>query len=64
MMRKELSLCHKFRFSNPYIISTQCRIPLIFQTFNYVRSNNASLKNQKITSSDCKDIGIRKFGFV
>ena len=30
---KELSLCHKLGFSNPYIIGTQCRKPLIFQTY-------------------------------
>ena len=29
---KELSLCQILIFSNPYIISTQCRIPLICQT--------------------------------
>ena len=26
-----------------------------------VRSNNLSVKYQKITQSDCKDIGIRRF---
>ena len=30
---KELSLCHKLGFSNPYIFGTQCRKPLIFQTY-------------------------------
>ena len=29
---KELSLCQKLIFSNTYIVSTQFRIPLIFQT--------------------------------
>ena len=41
-----------------------CRRPLIFQTKNSVRPNNLSLKYQRFTSSDCKDIGIRQFEFV
>ena len=60
----ELSLCHKLRFSNPYIFTTQCRRPYIFQTMSSVRSNNTSLKYQSFTLSDCKDIGIIKFEFV
>ena len=35
--RKELSLCHILKFSNPNIFATQCRRPLIFQTMNSVR---------------------------
>jgi len=31
---------------------------------NSVRPNNLSLKYQRFTSSDCKDIGIRQFEFV
>ena len=31
---------------------------------NSVRSNNLSLKYQRFTPSDWKDIGIRKFDFV
>ena len=31
---------------------------------NFVRSNNLSLKYQKVTPSSCKDIRILKFGFV
>ena len=38
--------------------------PLIFQTMNAVRSNNVSLKYQRFTSSDCKDIMITKIEFV
>ena len=53
---KELSFCHKLRFSNSYFPR-----PLIFQTFNSGRS--ISLKFE-ITSSGCKDIGVRKFKFV
>ena len=47
--------------SNPCIFVTQCRRPWIFQTINYVRSNNLNLK---FTSSCCKIIFIRKFEFV
>ena len=60
----ELSLCHKLWFSNPYIFTTPCRRPYIFQTMSSVRSNNTSLKYQSFTLSDCKDIGIIKFEFV
>ena len=31
---------------------------------NSVRANNLSLKYQRFTSSDCKDIGIRHLEFV
>ena len=58
---KELSFCHNLYFSNLYIFATQCRRPLIFQTMNSVRPNNLSLKQQRFTSSDCEDIGIRHF---
>ena len=34
------------------------------QTLNCVKSNNLSLKYQRITTSACRDIGIRKFEFV
>ena len=57
----ELSLCHKLRFSNPYIFATQWRWPAIFQIMNTVRSN---LKNQRFTSSGCNDISIKRFEFV
>ena len=30
---KELSFCHKLKFSNPYIFGPQCHKPLIFQTY-------------------------------
>ena len=36
---KELSFCHKLRFSNTYIFLTQCRWPLIFEAMSPVRSN-------------------------
>ena len=59
---KELSFCHNL--SNLYIFATKCRRPFIFETMNYVRPNNISLKYQRFTSSDCKDIGIRQFELV
>ena len=38
--------------------------PYIFQTMNYVRSNNLRLKYYRLTLSDCKDIKIWKFESV
>ena len=61
---KELSLCHKLWFSNPYIFGFQRRKPLKFQTMTFVRSNNISLKYQRFTTLGSKDIGIRKSEFV
>ena len=61
---KDLSLCHKLWFFNPHIFTTQCLRPWIFQTMNFVSSNNLSLKYQKLTQSGCKDIRILIFGFV
>ena len=51
--------CHKFKFNNPYIFVTQWRNPVIFQTINFFRSNNLSLKFKWFTPSHCKDIEIR-----
>ena len=59
---KELSFCHKLRFSNSNNLAT--RFPFIFQTINSGRSNSLSLKYQRLTPSGCKDIGVRKFKFV
>ena len=61
---KELSFCHKLWFSNPYFYVSIYRRPLIFQTINSFWSNNDSLKYQRFTSSDCKDIVIIKSEFV
>ena len=58
---KELSFCNKLWFSNPYIFPTRCFSPLIFQTMNSIRSNILTLKYQRFTSSDWKDIRIRKY---
>ena len=62
--QKELSLYHKFRFSDLYIFAIQYRRPFIFQTMNYIGPINLSLKYQRFTPSGCKDIEIRKFEFV
>ena len=61
---KELSFHHKLLFSNHYIFGTRCCRHLIFQTMNYVRSNNHSLKYQRLTSLGRRNIGIRLFQFV
>ena len=61
---KELSFGHKLWFSYPYIFSFQCRRPKIFQTMNYFRSNNDSLKYLRLTPPGCKDIAIWKSEFV
>ena len=55
---KELNLCHRLWFYNPYIFATQCLRPYLFQTKYTVRSNNLSLKYQRFTPSGSKDIGI------
>ena len=34
---KELSFCHKLKFSNSYKLAIKYYRPLIFQTVNYVR---------------------------
>jgi len=61
---KELSFYGKNRFSDLYIVLTQCRRPSIFQTMYSVISNNLSLKYQRFKPSGCRDIEIRKFKFV
>ena len=64
ILLKELSFCHKLRFSNSHNLATCFPAPLIFQTFNSGRSNSLSLKYQRFTPLGCKDIGDRKFKFV
>ena len=63
-VRKELTLCHKLWFSNPYIFGLQRRKPLIFQTYIFWSNKSRSLKFQKFTTLESKDIGIRKSEFV
>ena len=61
---KELSLCHKLKYWNPYIFRIQCCKPLIVQTqiiwFNRIHS----LKYLRSTTFGSKDIAIRIFKFV
>ena len=62
---KELSSWHKLLFLNLYTFATRfCYRPLIFQIMNSVRSNSLNMKYQRLTLSECEDIGIRKFKFV
>ena len=55
---KELNLCHKLWFSNPYIFATKCRRPYAFQTMKSVRSNNLKFEISKVCTSGCNNIGI------
>ena len=61
---KELTLCFKLWFSNPNIFGTQCRKPLIFQTYIFWSNKSHSLKFQRFMTLESKDIGIRKSEFV
>ena len=56
MKAKELSFCHKLKFFNPYIFKTWWCKPLIFLTLTIWSTRIHSLKYQRSTSSDCKDI--------
>ena len=47
-----------------HYLCNQMLYTLIFQTINFVMSNNLSLKYQRFTTSGSKDIGINKFEFV
>ena len=51
------------RFSNPYILPTQCCRPRYF-TMNSVRSNKISLKFQSFPPSGCKEKRTRKSEFL
>ena len=53
---KELSLCHKLKFSNPYIYGTWCCRLLIFQTKIIWCNRIHSLKFLRSTTLGCKDI--------
>jgi len=63
-MLKELSHCHKLKFSNPYIYGTWCCRLLIFQTKIIWCNRIHSLKYLRSTTLCCRDIGIRKSEFV
>ena len=60
----EMSFCHKVWYSNSYIFATQCGKPLIFQTMNFVRSNDLSLIYKRLAPSGWKDLEIYKFKFL
>ena len=64
LFQKELTICIKLWFSNPYIFGFQRRKSLIFQNISFVRSKNISLKYQRFTTLGSKDIGIWKSEFV
>ena len=57
-LKKKLSLWPKTDFTNYnlFFFATQCPITLDISKFEFCRSNNQSLKNQRFTSSGCKDI--------
>ena len=59
---KELSLCHKHCFSNPYILETQCRTSQIFQIMKIKYTEFEISKVYTIRLQRHK--GIRKFEFV
>ena len=55
---KELSHCHKLWYFMPFIFTTQCCQPQVFQAMNSDWSNNQSLKYLRFTPSSFRDIGI------
>ena len=57
---KELSFCHKLWFLNTYIFGTKCRKLLIFQTYIIWSNLSNSLKCNRSTTLESRDIGIRK----
>ena len=61
---KEWSLCHKLKFSNPYIYGTWYYRLLIFQTKIMWCNRINSLKYLRSTTLGCRDIGFRKSEFV
>ena len=61
---KELSFCHKLKFSNPYIYGTWCCRLLIFQTKIIWCNKIRSLKYLRSTTLGCRHIEIRKSEFV
>ena len=58
--KTELSLCHKLRFSYPYIFATQCRRPKIFQIMKSVKYQK--YRNKKIWDFDRAPVPL--VGFV
>ena len=60
MLLKGNEFFHKLKCFYPYIFKPRRRKPLIFKTTNCVMSKSPSLKCGRFTSSDFKDMGIRK----
>ena len=65
-MLKEMSFCHKLKFSNPYsyIYETWWCKALIFQTLIIWSYRIHSLKYKRSMTLGCKDTRIRKSWFV
>ena len=61
---KEMSFYHKFKFSNPYILGTRWRKPLIFQTYIIWSIRINRLKCLRSKTFGCKDVGIINSEFV
>ena len=61
---KKLSCCNKLQFSYPHISATELCKPLKFQTYIIWSNRNHSLKYQRSTTFDCKDIEVWKSEFV
>ena len=59
-----MTLCHKLWFSNTNIFGTQCRKPLMLQTYIFWSNKSHSLKFLWFTTLESKDIGFRKSEFV
>ena len=62
--KKELSFCHKLKFSNPHTFEIWRCKPLIFHTYIIWTDRSHSLQCQRSTILGSKDIGIRKSKFV
>ena len=52
-----MSLCHKLKFSNPYIFANWWCKPLIFQTRVICPNRNHNLKYLRSTTLYCKEVG-------
>ena len=64
ILRYELSLCVKLKYSNSYTFGTRCCKPLIFQIQNIWSNRIHGLKYLRSTTFGSKDIVIRKSEFV
>ena len=63
-MEKELSFCHKLKYSDSNIFATLLWKPFIFQTLVILFISINSLKYLRSTALGCKDIEFRKSEFV